>query len=302
MRDQLLNQTLAAVDSVSVEQSVTPHRAARAAVIAALLFLLCWVPWGLAPKSYQLLLTRLFDPWGNHASVGRVYFELESGDRVVARGADVRIVATVRRRVASAELPAKVELNWQSTTGRADARAMEFVDDTQAFVTTIPHVFDTLDYYIASDSSRSRSFRIDVVDAPQITRCTLDIEPPAYMGLPAVRNDGGAGRIAVYEHSHLTCRLEFNKPVKRVEWIWEGTNSRPASSIDDDHSDIQNATLAQDGKSASLDFEVTQGGPFRWRLTDRVGLNNPKEPAREIVLQRDAPQPCNSLELQQHRR
>jgi len=290
MRSQLLGQTLAAVDSLAVEQSVTPHRTSRAAVFAAVMFLLVWLPWFFAPQSYQLLLSRLFVPWGNYASVGHIYFEVESGDRVVARGADVRIAAAARPRVASAKRPDNVRLNWTADSAVVDSRTMEFDRESLSFVTTIPHVFESFAFHIASDSSRSRSFRVDVVDAPQITRCTLDIEPPAYMGLPAVRQDGGAGRIEVFEHSRVTCRLEFNKRVARVAWLWDDSRETAKSAVADSQASHRlAATLAPDRMSAELEFDVQRGGFFRWRLTDRFGLNNPQEPEREIALKRDEP-------------
>jgi len=290
MRSQLLGQTLTAVETLAVEQSVTPHRASRTAVLAALMFLLAWLPWIFAPQSYQLLLGRLFVPWGNHASVGQIYFEVESGDRVVARGADVRIAAAARLRVASAKIPDDVRLNWTADSAVADSRTMAFDRESQSFVTTIPHVFESFAFHIASDSSRSRSFRVEVVDAPQITRCTLDIEPPAYMGLPAVRNDGGAGRIEVFEHSRVTCRLEFNKRVERVEWLWDAPQQTALSAVaDSDTTRMLTATLAQDRMSAELEFDARRGGRFEWRVTDGFGLNNPQEPEREIDLKRDQP-------------
>ncbi len=116
-------------------------------------------------------------------------------------------------------------MNWTNETGESDARRMTWDADRKAFTTTLPHVFHGFRYEIAADNARSREYHVQVVEGPAITAIELDIQPPAYTGLPARKVDGAVGEIVVFERSQLTSALLFNKPLVTGRFLWLGAGS-----------------------------------------------------------------------------
>ena len=306
MRELLARQTMNSVAGLDFTNSVSARRSVRAALIGAAAVLLLIVPFLVAPAAYGLLWSRLMVPWGNFDSAGNLFFHVEDGNRFVARGSDVIIKAEPRWHQAAGELPKAVRLNWTDSNGERDSRRMEFGEKDATFVTTIPHVFNTFDFNISAVGGRSRKYRIHVVDAPEIAGFTLDVEPPDYTGMPAVKHDGVVGELPVFEQSRLRFKLQFNKPLSRAEFVWlagavvseknvDSSNDHRESTArirrqaDRPQAERLQFKLSPDGRAATLEMIATTGGPFEIRLTDEHGLHNSAEPQRILVLGRDEP-------------
>jgi hypothetical protein len=309
MRELLTRQTMKSVAGLDFTNSVSARRSVRAALIGAAAVLLLILPFLVAPAAYGLLWSRLMVPWGNFDSAGNLFFHVEDGNRFVARGSDVTIKAEPRWHQAAGELPQAVRLNWTDLNGERDSRRMEFGEKDAAFITTIPHVFNTFDFNISAVGGRSRKYRIHVVDAPEITGFTLDVEPPDYTGMPAVKHDGVVGELPVFEQSRLRFELQFNKPLSQAEFVWlagtvvsdvseknvDSSNDHRESparirrQADRPQADRLQFKLSPDGRAATLEMIATTGGPFEIRLTDEHGLHNSAEPQRILVLGRDEP-------------
>lgn len=287
MREMLFRDTLAQTAEIDFTEAVSPVRAGCWATAGAVAWLGLLAPFAFSPSGYGLLLQRFVTPWQNLARAGNLYFEVEPGYRIVARGSDITIRATVGWRSKAGELPAVVWLNWTSAPGISDShvepigdsRRMELDSTGTRYVTTIPHVFDGFDYDVSGGKARSPRFRIDVVDAPSLAAVKLDVQPPAYTGRPATTIDGVTGEIAVFEQSRLDFRLEFNKPVTEARLFLK---SRAAGGE-------LPFKLAGDHKSATLQLAAETGGPFEFHLTDEFGLTNPEEPERILVIIGDQP-------------
>jgi len=293
MRDLLTEQTLNRVGNLDFSQSVTAVRTFRMTVLAALAIMVFLLPYTLAPDSYQLLLSRLFLPFGNYATVGSLVFEVEPGDQIVARGDDVTLTATVAKRLGGESRPETVWLNWTSTSGEIEQRRMEFHESAEAFQTTLPAIVSDFDFHISADSSRSRFYRVTVVERPELTAATLDIEPPAYVGLPARTIDGIIGDIHVHERSGLSYRLKFNKPIAKAELHWLQPQRIPLTEAELSGQEQLPASVAfdmsDDGTTATLKSAALVSGPFTLSLTDSYGLTNRDDPRRNLVVTVDRP-------------
>ncbi len=88
------------------------------------------------------------------------------------------------------------------------------------FQTTVARPAESFEYTVWAGREHSETYRVQVVERPEVTAATLDVQPPAYTGLPAQFVDGVLGDIPVFEHSELTFRVWFNKPVREafIEW------------------------------------------------------------------------------------
>lgn len=293
MRDLLTEQTLDRVGGLDFSQSVSAARTFRMTIFAAVAVMVFLLPYVLAGDSYRLLLSRLFLPFGNYATVGSLVFEVEPGDQVVAHGDDVTLTTKVQRRLGGEADPEAVWLNWTNTSGEPEQRRMEFQESAEAFQTTLPRVVSDFDFHVSADDSRSRFYRVTVVERPELTVATLDVEPPAYVGLPARTIDGIVGDILVHERSGLSFRLKFNKPIAKAELQWLQPRRIPMTEAETKNQKQTPKTaafeLSEDGKSATLNSAALVAGPFELLLTDSYGLTNSEEPSRNLIITIDQP-------------
>lgn len=313
MRELLEAETLSLLRSCQLDEAVPMQAAVRrlwlgsAALAAFLVF-------GILFSSVsQLLLARLFVPWGNYATASRLLIELAESDRVVARGADVRVEARIRWRSGSEE-PVPEPVVLRSTTGQGvrDERSLRFDADSGLFVAVIPGAQDSFEFHVEADGSRSESGRVQVEDPPAVLAATLQVTPPGYLGQPRQSFDGLTGEIAVFERSTLQFHLLFNKPLQTAELEWmapqvlpdsQHAPRKPASSeppekiigtavnelVAVDALPATSLVLASDRRSATLELPAEVQGTFAFRLKDTLGLVNAGDPHREMRIARDQP-------------
>ncbi|MFV0443223.1 MAG: hypothetical protein ACK5Q5_06605 [Planctomycetaceae bacterium] len=298
MRQLLLSETVENVRGADLSDSVdgtTTQRWSWAAVAA--LFLLV-VPLLYSRDGYLLLLTRFFQPTANIEQASNLYFVVDRGDRTVARGTDVEILAEPRWRLGEQPLPDEVWMNWSSTDGETDHRRMLWDPDQKLYAATLPHVFHAFEFHVASESARTRDYHVQVVEAPAIIAVVMDIQPPSYTGLPAQRLDGAIGETTVFEHSHVKLDLRFNKPVASAAVEWQGAVRDPNVKRNNDtaaaseESETRSAVmLTSDGLSGVLELQATvaQEGRFALWAQDDYGLTNLDEPMRSLRIQVDQP-------------
>lgn len=295
MRQQLLEEAVRQSQSVDFGAAAEPRSALRWATVGGVTLVLLLAPFGLSRDGYALLLRRFLTPWQNLERATNLYFVIENGDRAVPRGSDVTIEAQPRWRVAETSLPDHAWLHWRGRDGKTDSRRMAFDATTGTFRATIPHVLAAFDYEVSAGAVRTRTYHIDVVEAPQIDRLRVKIAPPAYTGRPARQLDGPIGRIEAFERSRLSFSVEFNKPVASaaLQWLDREPGARvPAEAGDSSEAEgLEDAsfTLAEDGRSGTLTLTAEHGGPFTITLRDEQDVANFDREPWELVIISDAP-------------
>ncbi|MEX0715117.1 MAG: hypothetical protein WD066_00950 [Planctomycetaceae bacterium] len=302
MRHMLVRQTSRAVGAVDFDDAVPVKRTVRWGLIGAAALLVLLAPLAVSRSGYGLLWARFLHPGGNHERAANLYFVVERGDRVVPRGEEVRIQAKPAWRIAPEELPESVQLTWTDAAGVRDSLAMRYDSERGEFTASRPHVFTSFVYEVSSREARSREYRIEVVERPEIAAVSLHVQPPAYTGLPAARHDGLIGTTTVFEGSSLALRLDFNKPVAKAELLWDDRPSALAARASSPGArrpfDLPESAprepnrelaLADDGQSATLEFVPVAGGTFSFRPTDEHGLHNSAEPRRVLAVTPDLP-------------
>jgi len=293
MRDLLMGQTLKTIGPIDFQKSVSSRRARRSAFCGTAAWFALLLPFVVSPGDYGLLWSRFLKPWGNFDRASNLFFEVVEGDRVVARGSDVLIEALPGWRYHEGDLPKSVQLNWIDSSGQTDARRMALNEAENLFAATIPQVFHSFEFNVSAAGGRSRNYRVDVVDAPEVRAVTLDVQPPAYTGYPAQHIDGVVGEMTVFEHSLLSFEMKFNKPIYDVALQWlDGQASSDETATAQSEQRSENNTqvaVAQDRLSATLETTAVRGGQFALRLTDEAGLNNLNEPRRVLRIERDQP-------------
>ena len=277
MRELLLKQTRQRMDELDLEQVVSSRRAWSSVRWGLASCLLLAIPVFVAPSMYRQLWQRLLMPWGNWGTAGTWNVAVENGDRIVARGTDVELLATAAKD-GQAEPPKSLTLEWRDSAGTTDRRAMPFDEARKGFVALVPHVMRDFDFRVVVERQKSRDYKIQVVEPPVVTKIRLDVEPPAYAGWPAQSLDGAIGAIKVFEKSRLTFTLEFNKPVESAQLVWR------------QHGDAnKKLDLAASKQSASLELtaDPSVAGLFLFAIEDIHKLTNNDTVPRELIIVTD---------------
>jgi len=88
----------------------------------------------IVPAAATNAWARFLMPWGNWGTAGSWTVAVENGDRIVARGTDVELLATAEK-FGVAEPPMSLTLEWRDSAGTTDRRAMPF--DFQSGLATV---------------------------------------------------------------------------------------------------------------------------------------------------------------------
>ncbi len=277
MREMLLKQTRQRIDELEFEEVVSSRKAWSSVRWGLASCVLLAIPVFVAPSMYRQLWQRLLMPWGNWGTAGAWVVNVENGDRIIARGSDVELLATAERD-GQAEPLKSLSLEWRDSAGTTDRRTMPFDEARKSFVVVVPHVMRDFDFRIAVERQKSRDYKVQVVEPPVVTKIRLDVEPPAYAGWPAQSLDGAIGSIKVFEKSRLKFTLEFNKPVETAQLVWR------------QHGDA-NKKLELAGSKQTATLEVSAdpnvAGPFLFSLEDIHKLPNNDTVPRELVVVAD---------------
>ncbi len=288
MRDLMTRQTVKAVEQLDLHNAVPTSRSPKVALAAVMACVLLLGPFMWDAHGYGLLWARFLAPWGNF-SWGGIELLILDGDQVAARGSDVAIAVEVRRRAQSitAADPTPYWLHWTDAAGASDSRRLEWDAAASRFTTTLPHIFHSITFQATTHGAQSRTHRIHVADPPSIASLHVDLDPPAYTGLPAKSLDGAQGEVRAAERSRVTMQLKFNEPVSSAELSWpaDAATSRDALTLP--------LKLAADKRSATVAAVAIASGKFAFRLKNGFGLTN-TDPARSLVVDPDLP-PAISL-------
>lgn len=290
MREYLEAETLRSTEHLDFRKSVPSDQARKWSLTGLIAGAVLLLPFLLMSSGYGQLWARFLTPWSLHELPAELFFQVPDGDRVVARGEDLTLLALPPKDVDPEDLPEAVELVYTTPTGETDRRPMEYVADQNGYLVTLPHVFEGFEYVITAKRKRSDRHTITVVDRPEITAFTLKITPPNYTGYPVRSVDGAVGDVEVFERSQIEATLEFNKPLAKAEWIWEAANAEDGGKLEAPIA--LPFQLSEDGKSAQLEL-LAANGWFAARVQDEHGLTNIEEPARHLRIIADQPPKLN---------
>ena len=297
MQDLLARQTLKSMSQISVDKVTANQSPLLAIVSAATAVLLLVAPLVWNADGYGLLLGRFFAPSGNFAWGTRLELKVIEGDQVVARGSDVPIHVALFERRGHRELEKShstpLWLHWTDANHSADSRRLDWDDQAGKWMTTLPHLQQSLTYRVSTGGAKSGTYRIDVADPPVITQLNLEIETPPYTGLPAKNLLGVPSEVLVQEFSRIRLRVTFQDPVVDAELFWPRPSENqhrdpiaPEEAQGKEHSiPIE---LAADGKSGSANVTARANGAFAVQARNSLKLTN-QDAARQLLVKRDQP-------------
>lgn len=305
----LERQTTRALGKLDLRETVSTGRAKRWLLAGGGAALLLVLPWLFAPRAYGELWSRFWSPvTGSKTADDGI--RVINGDRTVLRGSDVTITAKLSPELTANRTPtesdaSQAELVLQPDLPGETRQPLRFAVDENRVSGTIARVQESCAYQIVSGEASSQTHRIAVVDRPAIITATMTALPPAYTDQEAVTFDGMLGDLTVFEDSLLQVRLQFNRTMHRAEWVWleaptEQNLPAPVAPPADENATAtpllqtpptqsMQLVLADDGRSATLEFLAQRSGQFALLVTDEHGFQNAAEPFRKLIIRRDQP-------------
>lgn len=323
MRSLLERETLQLVAPSDFTDVVDHTRAAWRSLAAGVAVVMLLIPFLMWKDNYRLLWARLLTPWNNFERPSNLFFEVPNGDRVAPRGEDVKIVAIAGWRNETPEPIKEVRLTWMFDGTSYENRRMAWDEGANAYSTSLAAVQTGFKYSISAPGAKSRDYSIRVEDRPAITSLNIDVQPPAYSGLPAQQHSSAVLEVMAFEHSQITMQVALNKPVKHLDLVWLDLGSLNQAdtgrAVQADANAPEGAVLAEaaaplaipahlagmypgwvirsvepcvlgaDKKSTTIAFRADRAGRFVIHALDEFGLDNPKEPIRSLDLRVDQP-------------
>ena len=269
------------------------------------------------PEGYGRLARHFLMPWSDVERPGRFQIAVSPGEKAVAVGADLPILATVRARLALDRVPSEAWLEWaaegeqaihrvpmpaasttetrQDGTGRPASPASEAAAPAESatkatsareFAITLPRLAKSIWYRVESGRVKSPRYAVTVLEPPAVTAIEARVEPPAYTKLPA-SVVAAPFRIEAFEGSKVTLKIEASRPVQSIEVSWPVESA--VSTSESAHPERFSASLEASGRRGVVEVEAVRSGPFAVSLADSIGIASGPDEPRRVVVRADLP-------------
>lgn len=263
------------------------------------------------------LARRFLLPWADIERVGRHVVTVLDGDRVVALGDDVEIVAEVRSRFGGAVDPSvPATLAWSDEDGRGGEAPLvaAAVDgnspESLTWRVTRPRIARSFRYRVAFGAARSPEHAIRVLEPPRVLATSVNVSPPAYLGR-SISEVLEPSIVEAWEGSEVSVTLRSSVPLVSATLRWprpdpEESMQRSKSQELKDRSRLASLTAHRSPGDRAVDevaFEPVDAEGVTWAvrvpawasgaygvvLTDRHGLRDRPGPASRVVVVPDRP-------------
>ena len=212
----------------------------------------------LSPSGFLSSVHRILHFGQAFAAPVPVEFVVAPGDVEVVRGATVPLsIRTVGKPVQTLSLHTR-------RIGRTDFETRELSPSTRpggqpVFQDSISSIKESTEYFVETESIRSKTFTIIVVDRPVIRSLTVGLQFPLYTRLPAKALEKNIGDISAYPGTIVALEVSTNKELDSAEVIFQDGVVLPMN--------VQRS-------GATGTFVLRGDGSYRLRVRDREGLSN----------------------------
>jgi len=253
--------------------------AAKALGVSCLIFAsLCLFFW----PFFRAHLARFFDPLGAHPPYSVTTLVLteptENSDPIVF-GESLRILVE-----AKGHAPDQVELlYWPTDDPENVYRTSMLPRSKSTFVQRIDQVEApiTLMAQTPNERSQTKPVALDVYMNPKIESVAIEIQPPAYTGLPISKRAYTFNELRALRGSRILLRSSSNRPLKSGEIRMD----RPLET--EAHQTVTMQAVEENSVEGAFIAEASTG--FSIRVTDRDGLHSEYSPRGSIVTVADRP-------------
>lgn len=245
LRELLAEETLQLADRHNAETQIRRRMIALPAAIAVVAAaILLWLAVA-GPGLYGYGVRHLYAGWAMKNLLPEQGILVTPGNQAVRRGGSVPVLATVHGfNPASAAIHVRVgEGAWQQVEMTPSARGFEF---------TLLSVREPVQYFVDAAGVRSASYRVDVVEVPNVENIRLVYDYPSWTRRKDETHDPG-GDVTAVAGTEVRLEVKTDRPLGAGALVLNGRDS----------------ALAASGTTARGDFKVTEDG--RYHLAARVG-------------------------------
>ena len=271
MRELLAEESLDIAAHHAPEKQVAPrefHYAWSSAGVALAVLLLVAIA---GPGNYSYGIRDLWVGWAFPGLLPPQSIEVSPGDDGIRLGGTVRVQASMQ---GFDPADAFVHVSF----GDSEWQQVPMSQAESGFEFTFFSVRQPLEYFVSANNVRSPTFRVRVVDLPNVENLSLTYRYPDWTGRDPEIHDPG-GDIRAIAATEIELRMTTDRPMT------------PGSVILDDDA----VTLDVDGTTATTTFAVNEDGQYfvaatvggeRIRLTDDYFITILDDQAPEITFAR----------------
>jgi hypothetical protein len=185
-------------------------------------------------------------------------FKVEPGDTVVPKGENVRINVKLIPQKEKLKVPEHIELYIKGENMRKfDVKKLKLGSNT--FEYNLYNVRFPVEYFLKFKGSRSRNFKISVIDKPIIKLLKVKLNFPKYTGLEPLYLDDNLGDITGIVGTRANFEVLTNKQIMEAGIILDDSSYIP---------------LEVNGTGARGEIEVKRTGSYHIEIKDMDGLKN----------------------------
>ena len=266
--DRLITDASRRTASVDLNAVVDPRNsyAYGAAAMLMLFALIAAIVFG--PRSISRGLAELYSADSSSVAANTMFINVSPGTVRVPRGSDQKLKASLAGFDASIAQVFIRKIDSDSWI----AHPMEPAKNNGEFQFVIFNIQDPVNYYVEANNIRSPEFALEVADLPFVKQIDLELDFPAYTGLPNKKIENG-GEVAALKGT----------VVKVITTL--SADAKAARIIINDGSRIE--MTAVDGSHFIGDFIVRANGTYRIELTSESGERYNGSNENDITLLED---------------
>lgn len=204
-----LDEAAAALDALPLKHSLPWPWLKRGAIALILAAAAVLAFRGLAPQPFDTACHRLLHPASDLPPWSRFQFAVTPPSPAVIYGDDLLMTCTLTG--ATPDQPVECLLRQPGST---EVRRLQVSrESTNRFSHQFDGVTNPIEVAFACGKARSPWVSVDVLLQPNVLAGTLEITPPAYMGLNATRGPLDTNEISAPEGSSIVLELTSNRPL-----------------------------------------------------------------------------------------
>ena len=280
LRKRVIEQAYAEVESIDFTQAID-HRPARQSLkflgIAAAISL---ISVGLGPQSTKLAMLRFFNPLGGPEWPKATLLKWLEATPKVALGEPWSLVVKVED---GYTIPSSAVAEFTFADGEKAEEPLRVVDGGE-FRGRLESVTQSFKVRVRAGDDLTEIKPVEAVTPPRLADLKIQVQPPAYTGLPAITLAPGSAQIRAVEGSMITVTAKASKTLSSASLKWTDSAQKPPTiQLDTARQNLSSSWPATAGTGISIDLTDTEG--FTSKDQGRLDQQVVPDTAPRVVLE-----------------
>ena len=280
LRKRVIEQAYAEVESIDFTQAID-HRPARQSLkflgIAAAIALFSV---GLGPQSTKLAMLRFFNPLGGPEWPKATQLKWLEATPKVALGEPWSLVVKVED---GYTIPSSAVAEFTFADGEKAEEPLRVVDGGE-FRGRLESVTQSFKVRVRAGDDLTEIKPVEAVTPPRLADLKIQVQPPAYTGLPAITLAPGSAQIRAVEGSMITVTAKASKTLSSASLKWSDSAQKPPTiQLDTARQNLSSSWPATAGTGISIDLTDTEG--FTSKDQGRLDQQVVPDTAPRVVLE-----------------